>query len=212
MTNNYIEFYFFYTLCSLTILSSFIIIFVSNPIYCILFLIITFCSICSLLIFIEAEFIALILIVIYVGAIAVLFLFIVIILNLKIQKFNKNFSSSFHIFSYIGFIFGFVLIETIISGHSKLNFRLPNDYLTWINVVNSNHNINNIGYIIYTYYSDLFQICGLILLVAIVSSIIITIKEKNNFNKQDNQIQILTNYSNRLIYSNNSIPIFLKKI
>lgn len=93
------------------IFSSFFTILINNPIYSILFLILSFVSATGILILLESEFMAFIFIVIYIGAIAVLFLFVVMLLNIKIVDSIKDVLKYFPISNFIGF---FILLEILI--------------------------------------------------------------------------------------------------
>jgi NADH-quinone oxidoreductase subunit J len=75
----------------LSIICSLCIILNKNPIYSILFLILTFCNISFIMILLNVEFIAIIFLIVYVGAISVLFLFVIMMLNLKIIELKENF-------------------------------------------------------------------------------------------------------------------------
>ena len=80
---NYLHFFFIFIL----LLTSIFLIVSKNPVYSVLFLILSFFSAASILILFKVDFLGLLLIVVYVGAIAVLFLFVVMMLNLKTEVF-----------------------------------------------------------------------------------------------------------------------------
>jgi NADH-quinone oxidoreductase subunit J len=83
----------FYIFSSLAILSSFMVILSKNPVYSVLFLILSFCNVSSLLFLLQLEFLPISFLVIYVGAIAVLFLFVMMMLNIKLAELKDD---SFH--------------------------------------------------------------------------------------------------------------------
>ena len=81
----FLDQYFFLTILGLLItVNGFLVIIINNPIYSILFLILTFISSSFLLILLNAEFIFMLFLVVYIGAVSVLFLFVVMMLNIKI--------------------------------------------------------------------------------------------------------------------------------
>jgi NADH-quinone oxidoreductase subunit J len=85
-----IELALFYTFSSLAIISALMVISLANAVYSVLFLIIVFCNVASLLLLSGVEFLAFILLIVYVGAIAVLFLFVVMMLNIKTSSFRSS--------------------------------------------------------------------------------------------------------------------------
>jgi NADH-quinone oxidoreductase subunit J len=91
----------FYFFLSLAVLSSLLVILSPNPVYSVLFLILSFCNVSSLLFLLRLEFLPISFLVIYVGAIAVLFLFVMMMLNIKLTELKDE---SFH-FAPIAFIF-----------------------------------------------------------------------------------------------------------
>lgn len=80
----------FYLFSSFAIVSSFMVITLSNAVHSVLFLIIVFCNVAALLLLMGAEFFSFMFLIIYVGAIAVLFLFVVMMLNIKKNPIKIN--------------------------------------------------------------------------------------------------------------------------
>ena len=100
----------FYIISSITVLSCLSVVFSSNPVHSVLFLIFTFFNVSILFLLSNAEFLAMTLIIVYVGAVAVLFLFVVMMLNIKIVELNKELIHYFPIGGLVGVIF---LIDTM---------------------------------------------------------------------------------------------------
>lgn len=98
-------FYFFSSFC---ILSSIFVIMTKNPIFSILFLILSFVNMSCCLFLFNFEFLPLSFLVIYVGAIAVLFLFILMMLNIKLAILNQNFNN---LLPFAIFFFAFFLLN-----------------------------------------------------------------------------------------------------
>jgi NADH-quinone oxidoreductase subunit J len=171
------------------IFSSFFTILINNPVYSILFLILSFVSATGILILLESEFMAFIFIVIYIGAIAVLFLFVVMLLNIKIVDSIKDVLKYFPISNFIGF---FILLEILIFFINYFKFNpyfesfLFNVHINWLDKIDSVSDIQSIGQIIYTYYVLQFLIAGFILLISILGAVILTLSyNKVNLKKQD---------------------------
>jgi len=94
------------------VISSSFVVFVSNPIYSLLWLVLSFLFSASFLLMMGCEFLALIFIVVYVGAIAVLFLFVVMLLDLKFKNLKSNKTQSFTAVLVLGscFLFFFIIL------------------------------------------------------------------------------------------------------
>lgn len=179
----------FLSFSSFLILSSLLTILINNPIYAILFMILSFVSAVCLLILLESEFMALIFIVIYIGAIAVLFLFVVMMLNLKIIDSIKDVFKYFPISNFIGF---FILFEVLVSFYNNFKLNpysesfLYNSYINWFDKIDSISDIKSIGQIVYTHYVVQFLIAGLILLIAVLGAVVLTLDQNVvNFKSQD---------------------------
>ena len=136
----------------------------------------------GLLFLLESEFMSLIFIVIYVGAIAVLFLFVIMMLNIKVTNSIKDLLKYFPIGNFLGFVFLIeillIIFESFNTNPYKNNF-LFNFYTNWFEKVDSISDIESLGQILYTYYVPQFLIAGIILLIAVIGSVILTLSHKN---------------------------------
>ena len=133
---------------------------------------------------IGAEFLGMIMLIVYVGAVAVLFLFVVMMLNVAQQK-NQWFVSkenSGHI--PIGLIISTIIfLELIIVvGGWKYKPELSNSNTTQIN--NEISNTHSLGQILYTEYIHIFQISGMILLIAMIGAIVLTFRKREGVKTQ----------------------------
>ena len=155
-----------------------------NTVHSVFFLILDFISISCLFIMIGAEFLGMIMLIVYVGAVAVLFLFVVMMLNVAQQK-NQWFGSSknsSHI--PIGLLVSLIIfIELIIVvGGWKYKPDLLNS--TTIVISESLSNTQSLGNVLYTDYIHLFQISGMILLVAMIGAIVLTFRRRPGLKRQ----------------------------
>lgn len=180
----------FYLFSSLAIISSIMVVTLTNAVHSVLFLIIVFCNVASLLLIIGTEFFSFMFLIVYVGAIAVLFLFVVMMLNIKTNPIKIN---NFSILP-IGLII-FALISTQILNTLDNQFVfLKNIYLTYIPWLKENNyltNVETIGLYLYTKFSLLFVFCGLILLVAMIGAIVLTMHQRSTVKKQQISQQLL---------------------
>ena len=134
---------------------------------------------------IGAEFIGMIMLIVYVGAVAVLFLFVVMMLNVSQQKNewlsgNKN-SNHIPIGLLISAIIFFELI--IVAGGWKYKPELLGSFSS-LGINLSTSNTHQIGNVLYTDYIYLFQLSGMILLVAMVGAIVLTFRKREGIKRQ----------------------------
>ena len=179
----------FFIISIIIITSSLLVILSKNPIHSVLFLILVFFNTSILFLFSNAEFLAMVVLIVYIGAVAVLFLFVIMMLDINIAKLRQTFLNYLPIGLLVGFI---ILLELIyIVSQSKLNFTQK------ISINNNNisnqmlDNTKTIGNILYTDYFLLFQISGIILLVAMIGAIFLTIRKREGAKKQNIYKQIL---------------------
>ena len=181
---------FFYTFSFIAVVSAIMVTVSKNTVHSVFFLILDFISISCLFIMIGAEFLGMIMLIVYVGAVAVLFLFVVMMLNVAQQK-NQWFASeenSKHIpvGLIISTIIFFELIIVIGGWKYKPDLFDLNNSIDNLNVSNT----HSIGQILYTDYIHVFQISGMILLVAIIGAIVLTFMKREGVKIQSyiNQI------------------------
>ena len=175
---------FFYVFSIIAVISAIMVTASKNTVHSVFFLILDFISISCLFIMIGAEFLGMIMLIVYVGAVAVLFLFVVMMLNVAQQK-NQWFTgkeSSKHI--PVGLIIGtliFFEIIIVIGGWKyKPDIFDINNSISQTNVSNT----HSLGQILYTDYIHVFQISGMILLVAMIGAIVLTFRQRDGVKKQ----------------------------
>jgi len=181
---------FFYTFSFIAVVSAIMVTVSKNTVHSVFFLILDFISISCLFIMIGAEFLGMIMLIVYVGAVAVLFLFVVMMLNVAQQK-NQWFASeenSKHIpvGLIISTIIFFELIIVIGGWKYKPDLFDLNNSMDNLNVSNT----HSIGQILYTDYIHVFQISGMILLVAMIGAIVLTFRKREGVKKQNYLKQI----------------------
>ena len=175
---------FFYTFTLIAILSAIMVTVSRNTVHSVFFLILDFISVSCLFIMIGAEFLGMIMLIVYVGAVAVLFLFVVMMLNVVEQK-NTLFESSSdgkHI--PIGLLISLIIFfeVIIVIGGWKYKPDLLNSIS--LNISSELTNTHSLGYVLYTDYIHLFQLSGIILLVAMVGAIVLTFRKRSGVKKQ----------------------------
>ena len=181
---------FFYIFSLIAIISAIMVTVSKNTVHSVFFLILDFISISCLFIMIGAEFLGMIMLIVYVGAVAVLFLFVVMMLNVAQQK-NQWFSASENsqhvpIGLIVSLIIFFELI-IVIGG-----WKYKPDLFNLNNAVNnySVSNTHSLGQVLYTDYVHVFQISGMILLVAMIGAIVLTFRQRKGVKTQSYLKQI----------------------
>ena len=182
---------FFYFFSTIAVFAAIMVTVSRNTVYSVFFLILVFISISILFIMIGAEFLGMIMLIVYVGAVAVLFLFVVMMLNITEQltkrSSRKGLVNNISVGSIVGVII-FLELLVVVGGWKYKGTFVP------LSAINLNMDISNthaLGNILYTDYIHLFQISGMILLVAMIGAITLTFSKRENIKRQSyfNQIQ-----------------------
>ena len=176
---------FFYTFSLIAIIAAIMVTVSKNTVHSVLFLILDFISISCLFIMIGAEFLGMIMLIVYVGAVAVLFLFVVMMLNVAQQK-NQWFvteksSSHLPVGLIVSIIIFFELIIVIGGWKYKPDLIVSSSNL---GVSSNTTNTHLIGEVLYTDYIHLFQLSGMVLLVAMIGAIVLTFRKRSGLKRQ----------------------------
>ena len=182
---------FFYVFSIIAVISAIMVTVSKNTVHSVFFLILDFISISCLFIMIGAEFLGMIMLIVYVGAVAVLFLFVVMMLNVAQQKnqwFNSEATTSSHI--PVGLIISTIIFFEliIVVGGWKYKPELSNPNTTQIS--NEISNTHSLGQVLYTDYIHIFQISGMILLIAMIGAIVLTFRRREGLKTQSYLKQI----------------------
>jgi NADH-quinone oxidoreductase subunit J len=174
---------FFYLFAGVCIASAFMVIAAKNPVHSVLFLILAFFNASGLFVLLGAEFLAMILVVVYVGAVAVLFLFVVMMLDVDFAELRQGFLQYLPIGVIVG---GILLIELVFFLFGRAISPEATQAITQpIPPIANVPNTEAIGNVLYTRYIYFFQAAGLILLVAMIGSIVLTLRHREKIKRQD---------------------------
>ena len=176
---------FFYIFSIIAVFSAIMVTVSRNTVHSVFFLILDFISISCLFIMIGAEFIGMIMLIVYVGAVAVLFLFVVMMFNVSQQnneplREKKNFNH-IPIGLLISTVIFFELI--IVAGGWKYKPELLKSFSS-IGIDLNTTNTHAIGNVLYTDYIHVFQLSGMILLVAMIGAIVLTFRKREGIKRQ----------------------------
>ena len=175
---------FFYVFSLIAIISAIMVTVSKNTVHSVFFLILDFISISCLFIMIGAEFLGMIMLIVYVGAVAVLFLFVVMMLNVAQQKNQWLLSeaSSGHI--PVGLIISALIFFELIIVIGGWKYKPDLFNSTNLDVSDKVSNTHSLGQILYTDYIHVFQISGMILLIAMIGAIVLTFRQREGVKKQ----------------------------
>ncbi len=171
---------FFYLFATMCVGAGLMVVAAKNPVHAVLFLIVAFFNAAGLFVLLGAEFLAMILVVVYVGAVMVLFLFVVMMLDVDFAELRAGFLKYLPIGATIGLL---LLAELILVlgawvATPKIAAQAPTPPVADIG------NTEALGLILYTRYVYLFEVAGLILLVAMIGAIVLTLHHKRDVKRQ----------------------------
>ncbi|EAR50424.1 NADH dehydrogenase I, J subunit [Oceanicola granulosus HTCC2516] len=152
-----------------------------NPVHSVLWLILAFLSSAGLFILLGAEFVAMLLVIVYVGAVAVLFLFVVMMLDVDFAALKAEMAR----YMPLALLIGIVILMQLALAFGVWTFGAGVDERLAAPVVGGVHNTEGLGFLLYDRYILLFQLAGLILLVAMIGAIVLTLRHREDVKRQN---------------------------
>ena len=183
----------FWIFAVVAVISGILVVANRNPVYSVLFLILTFFNAAGLFVLMGAEFLAMMLVVVYVGAVAVLFLFVVMMLDINFVALRQGFVR----YLPIGAIVGIILIAELIFIFGGWGLT-PGSTTTLADptpALEQASNTQALGQLLYTKYFYLFQSAGMVLLVAMIGAIVLTHRQRVGVRRQKIAAQVDRNAS-----------------
>ncbi len=178
----------FYAYALVLILAATMVITIRNPVYAVLFLVLTFFSAAAIWMLLEAEFLAIILVVVYVGAVMVLFLFVVMMLDINLLPLKEGFTRYLPVAVLVAFA---MAVELLMVLWSKGRFGADLFPVPTPNPVGYS-NTRALGELLYSNYLLPFEVAGVVLLVAIIAAIALTLRKRPGIKTQDPALQVRT--------------------
>ena len=154
-----------------------------NPVHSVLWLILAFLSAAGLFVLLGAEFVAMLLVIVYVGAVAVLFLFVVMMLDVDFAELKGELAR----YMPLALLIGVVILMQLAMAFGVWQTAEGIEIAATPDAVagGGDHNTDALGRILYDQYFLLFQLAGLILLVAMVGAIVLTLRHRAYVKRQD---------------------------
>ena len=175
---------FFYFFSIIAVFAAVMVVASKNTVHSVFYLILDFISISCLFIMIGAEFLGMIMLIVYVGAVAVLFLFVVMMLNISQQTKEMPKENFFSARKTFGFLIGLIIFLELIIVVGGWKYKTNIIETSNINIEKDLTNTHALGSVIYTDYIHLFQLAGIILLVAMIGAIVLTFRQRSGVKRQ----------------------------
>jgi len=170
--------FFFYLFSFVLVLSGLMVITARSPVHSVLYLILAFFNAAGLFVLLGAEFLAMILVVVYVGAVAVLFLFVVMTLDVDFAELRKGSAR----YLPAGLLIGAVLLTELIM--VARGFVVAPEAIRPAAAVPVKNAVA-IGRVLYTDYVYFFELSGAVLFVAMIGTIVLTLRHKRTAKRQN---------------------------
>jgi NADH-quinone oxidoreductase subunit J len=164
--------YVFYVLAAILLFAGIRVITTRNPVYAALFLVLAFFTAAGIWLLLEAEFLAIALVLVYVGAVMVLFLFVVMMLDINIDKLREGFWEYLPMAGFVGIL---MVVEMVMVLGGK--YFAP---IKTANITEGYSNTAALGRVLYSDYLLPFELASVVLLVAIVSAIVLTLRDRKD--------------------------------
>lgn len=173
----------FYAFSVVTVAAGLLVTVSRNPVHSVLWLILAFLSAAGLFVLLGAEFVAMLLIIVYVGAVAVLFLFVVMMLDIDFAELKGEMAK----YMPLGLLVGVIIIMQLVLGVGAWQEAAGKAALAQAVTpdVAQMENTRALGLLIYDKYLLLFQLSGLILLVAMIGAIVLTLRHRKDIKRQN---------------------------
>lgn len=168
----------FYLFSIILLFSAFRVITARNPIYAVLYLVLTFFQASMIWMLLKAEFLSLTLVLVYVGAVMVLFLFVVMMLDVNIEKLREGFWQHFPLAAVVGILIILEMSAVLIGG-----FRVSEEPKVVVSLAKNGLEISNtkeLGKLLYTQYIYPLEVAAAILLVAMIAAIALTLRARKD--------------------------------
>ena len=171
----------FYAFAVVTVTAGLMVTLSRNPVHAVLWLILAFLSTSGLFVLLGAEFVAMLLVIVYVGAVAVLFLFVVMMLDIDFAALKGELSR----YMPLGLLIGVILLMQIAIGIGVWQVAPEAEGLRQAVAPAEIENTRALGMILYDRYFLLFQLSGLVLLVAMIGAILLTLRHRKDIKRQN---------------------------
>jgi len=180
----------FYVLSLVLISSGLSVITSRNPVTAALSLVLAFFNAAGIWLLLQAEFLAIVLVLVYVGAVMVLFLFVVMMLDINLDKLREGFWDYLPMAGFIGLL---MMVEMVMVLKTK-----PFNLAPITESISNTSNTEMIGNTLYSNYVLPFELASVVLLIAIVSAIALTLRDRKDSKKTNPADQVAVKRQDRV--------------
>jgi NADH-quinone oxidoreductase subunit J len=182
----------FYIFSAVLLGASFGVITARSTVHAALFLVLAFFNASCLWMMLQAEFLAIVLVLVYVGAVMVLFLFVVMMLDINTEEVRQGFWQHFPLAALVGVLIALEMAVVLMGGFRRVDPVAFDPALARLG------NTRMLGIDVYTNYLYPLQVAAVLLLVAIVSAIALTLRQRKDSKAIDPAIQLRARKADRL--------------
>ncbi len=187
---------FFYLFSLVLLFAAFRVVTARNPVHAVLFLMLAFSQASGVWFLLQAEFLAITLVLVYLGAVMVLFLFVVMMLDINIDTLREGFWKHFPLAAALGAVVALEMAAVLMGG-----FRVAEPQAAALAVGQVAEPVSNakaLGILLYTEYLMPIQIGAVILLVAMITAIALTLRERKDSKAINASLQVRVRAADRL--------------
>ena len=163
----------FYAFAVILIFAALRVITTRNPVHAALWLVLSFFTAAGIWLLLQAEFLAIALVLVYVGAVMVLFLFVVMMLDINLARLREGFWSYLPLGGFVALLLVAEMV-LVLGGRIAGFYDMPEPPP----LAAGYSNTKELGRLIYTEFVYPFEIAAVILLVAIISAIALTLRQR----------------------------------
>ena len=184
---------FFYLFSAVLLFAAYRVVTARNPVHAVLYLMLSFSQAAALWLILKAEFLGLTLVLVYLGAVMVLFLFVVMMLDIRLDDDRWGFWQNFPLAAALGAIVAAEIIAVLWVGFPAISAQAP------AAVAAEASNTKALGKLLYTEYLYAVEVAAVILLVAMVTAIALTLRQRKDSKAIDPALQVRVRAADRLV-------------
>ena len=187
----------FYVFSAVLIFAAFRVVTVRNPVYAVLYLVLSFFQASAIWMLLKAEFLSITLVLVYVGAVMVLFLFVVMMLDIDVETLKRGFWKNFPMAAVIA-VFIIAQMAAVLMTNFTETEALPMRGMDGAVLPPTASNTAELGKLLYTHYLYPLEIAAVLLLVAMVSAIALTMRKRKDSKFQSPAEQVRVRPQDRM--------------
>jgi len=185
---------FFYLFSLVLLFAAFRVVTARNPVHAVLFLMLAFSQASGVWFLLQSEFLAITLVLVYLGAVMVLFLWVVMMLDINIDTLREGFWRHFPLAAALGALVALEMAAVLMGGFRVSEPQNAAVAQAAVPVANA----KALGILLYTEYLMPIQIGAVILLVAMITAIALTLRQRKDSKAINASLQVRVRAEDRL--------------